>query len=169
MATPQVAALAALVSDLNPWLGLQEKLTLIKETARRSGGWSAELGWGIIDAGRAVDAARRIDRLAPSSRLRGRRRVVAAGRRALVRVRWSGSDQPGRPGLVPSGVRSFDLYMKRGRGRYRRIRAGTERRSAVLRLTPGVYRFYTRAVDAAGNTEPAPEQPDARLRVRRSR
>ncbi|MGH3995005.1 MAG: S8 family serine peptidase, partial [Pseudonocardiaceae bacterium] len=47
MAAPQVAALAALVGKLNPFLSAREKIRLIKETARRSGGWNADVGWGI--------------------------------------------------------------------------------------------------------------------------
>ncbi|MGI8946030.1 MAG: S8 family peptidase, partial [Thermoleophilaceae bacterium] len=70
MAAPQVTALAALVGDLNPFLSAREKIRLIKQTARRAGGWTPELGWGIINAGAAVDAARRIDRVAPRSRAR---------------------------------------------------------------------------------------------------
>jgi len=72
-------------------------------------------------------------------------------KRAAVTVRWSGSDPAGAPKLIPSGVRRFDLYMRRGKGRYRRIRRATRKHSAKLRLKPGVYRFYTRATDAAHN------------------
>ena len=171
MAAPQVAGLAALVSSLNPSLTLRDKLTLIKRSARRSGGWSPELGWGIIDAGAALDAARRIDRRAPVSKARARKRVrLRRGRRRLrVRVRWSGSDPAGGPNLVAAGVRDYDLYAKRGRGRYRRVRRATRRRSAVVRLRRGTYRFYTRARDRAGNREAAPRRADVRVVVRRPR
>src|SRR4051794_8536637 len=107
MATPQVTALAALVAHLNPFLTLHEKLRLIKATARRGGGgWTSELGWGIIDAARAVDTARRVDHLAPSSKARAKHRVRVKRRakRAAIRVRWSGSDPAGAPKLIPSGV-----------------------------------------------------------------
>jgi serine protease len=144
---------------------------LIKRSARRSGGWSSDLGWGIINAGSAISAARGIDRRPPRSRARSRKRVrIRRGRRrARVRIRWSGSDPAGRPGLVASGVRSYDLYVRRGRGRYRRVRKRTRRRSARLRLRRGTYRFYTRARDRAGNREAAPRRADARLVVRRPR
>jgi hypothetical protein len=66
-------------------------------------------------------------------------------------------------------VRSFDLYMRRGHGRYRRIRRASRRHSAVLRLRAGTYRFYTRARDAAGNREAAPRRADTRLVVKRPR
>jgi serine protease len=171
MSAPQVTALAALVADLNPFLSLREKLRLIKETARRSGGWSPELGWGIVDAGRAVDAARRMDRRAPASRARAKRglRLRPGARRVALRVRLSRSDAGGAPGLVPAGVRDLDLYAKRGRGKYRRVRRATRRRSSVLRLRPGVYRLYTRARDRAGNREAAPRRADVRIVVRRAR
>ena len=84
-----MAALAALISDLNPFLTLRDKLTLIKQTARRQGGWSPELGWGIIDAGAAVDAARRIDRRAPARR-RGRRSGCACRARRRIRCACAG-------------------------------------------------------------------------------
>jgi subtilisin family serine protease len=171
MATPQVAALAALVADLNPWLGVGDRLKLIKQTARRSGGWSSDLGWGIVNAGAAISAARRIDRNPPSSRARVRRRarVLPGRRRARGRVRWSGSDPAGRSQLIPSGVRSFDLYMRRGHGRYHRVRHASRRHAALLRLRSGVYRFYTRATDAAGNREAPPRHADAKLVVKRAR
>jgi hypothetical protein len=168
MAAPQVTALAALVGNLNPFLSAREKIRLIKETARRSGGWNINVGWGIIDAGRAVEAARRIDRSAPSSKARANRRVRrrANATRAPLRVRWRGSDRAGAAGLVPSGVSGYDLYMKHERGRYRRIRKSTKRLSAKLRLRRGVYRFYTRARDRSRNIEPKPRRADVRVVVR---
>jgi serine protease len=168
MAAPQVAALAALVGNLNPFLSAAEKIRLIKETARRSGGWNIDVGWGIVDAGRAVDAARRIDRNAPSSKTRAKRRIRPKARatRSALRVRWRGSDRAGAPGLVPSGVASYDLYMKRERGHFRRIRKATKRLSAKLRLRKGVYRFYTRARDRSHNVEPKPRRADVRVVVR---
>jgi serine protease len=169
MATPQVTALAALLGALNPSLSVPEKLRLIKETARRSGGWNGDLGWGIVDAGRALDAARRIDRVAPSSKARTRRRARPrrGRRRVAVRVRWSGGDAASA-GLISSGVRTYELFMRRGRGRARRIRS-TARKTARLKLKPGTYRFFTRALDAAGNREAAPRTADARLVVKRPR
>jgi hypothetical protein len=59
--------------------------------------------------------------------------------------------------------------MRRGKRRYRRVRRGTRRRSAILRLRPGAYRFYARARDGSGNREAAPRRADARLVVKRPR
>jgi serine protease len=162
MATPQVAALAALVGALNPKLGAGEKLRLIKATARRSGGWSPELGWGILNAGAAVDAARRIDRLAPSSRVRVVRR---RGRRVRLAVR--AADRGESAGLVPSGVDRIAVYGRRGRRPARRLVRLERRGTVALRLRRGLWRLHTRAADAAGNVEAPPTRADARVRVRR--
>ncbi len=168
MSAPQVTALAALIGHLNPALTVREKLRIIKATARGRGSWNPSLGFGIIDAGRAVDVARRVDRRAPESRLRATRRarVKAGSRRVRVRLRWRGKDPAGRAGLVASGVRSYDVFVKRGRGRYRRIRRATRRRTTVVGLRRGTYRFYTRDRDRAGNLERAPRRADTRVAVR---
>ena len=167
MAAPQVSAVAALVGHLNPFLSASEKIRLIKDTATRSGGWNPDLGWGILDAGAAVNAARRMDRHAPSSKARARRRARAGARGARLRLRWRGSDTPGAAGLIASGLASYDVYAKRGRGRYRRIRRSSRRRTASLRLKAGTYRFYTRARDRSGNVEARPRRADVRVVVRR--
>lgn len=171
MAAPQVAGLAAMVATLNPYLSLRDKLTLIKQSARRSGGWSPELGWGIIDAGKAVDQARRLDRVAPASRARSKRAVRLRGgtRSTKVRMRYSRSNLKGRSALIPSGYRGTDLLMKRDKGRYRRVRAATRGTSSVLKLKPGVYRFYSRGRDEAGNTEAPPRKADVRLVVKKAK
>src|SRR5918996_1505135 len=49
MATPHVTALAALIGALNPHLTAAEKIRYVKETARRAGGWTPDLDWGILD------------------------------------------------------------------------------------------------------------------------
>jgi serine protease len=164
MAAPQVAALAALVGALNPRLRTSEKLRLIKETARGSGAWNPDLGWGILDAGAAVDAARRIDRLAPFSRVR-----VARRRGLRVRLAFRRGDPGAARGLVPSGVRRIELFGRRGDRPVHRLRRMRARRTVLVRLRPGRWRLYTRAADAEGNVEPRPRRPDARLRVTRRR
>ena len=173
MAVPQVTAVAALVGRLNPYISARQKIRLIKQTARRPGGWTPDLGWGILDAGRAVEGARRLDRHAPGSRARARKRVKRRRgrsgrrtRRAVLRVKWRGRDRAGAPRLIPSGIRSYALYMRRGHRRYRRIRRATRRHSARLKLRRGVYRFYTRAIDRSRNREAKPRRADVRVVVR---
>jgi serine protease len=165
MATPMVAAAAALVRQLNPDMGAQEIAQVIKQTARRpaGAGWNPELGWGILDAGAALVAARALDRRPPSSRIR---RVPRRTRRTAVTLRWTGRDVP-RSGVVRSGLGRFQLWRSLDGRRARRL-LSTTRRSRRVRLRRGHrYAFYTLAVDKAGNREAVPRRPDVRITVRR--
>jgi subtilisin family serine protease len=160
MATPVVAAVAALVRRLNPGLGSLEVVRLLKDTARRPGGaWTADLGWGIVDAGSALRRATRLDSTAPSSRLRaGARRT----RRATVLLRWRGRDA-GPPRVRVSGVARYEVWRRLGRARWRRI-AVTRSHVRRVRVRRGSrYAFATVAVDRAGNREALPRRPDARV------
>src|SRR5438270_838500 len=86
MATPIVTAVGALIRHLNPDLGVAEILRIIKQTARSpSGGWTQDLGWGILDAGRAVAAARVVDHRPPTSRVLA---LPAQTRKRRITVRW---------------------------------------------------------------------------------
>lgn len=161
MAAPQVAAAAALVRSLNPDLGVLEVVRLIKQTARRPvARWEPELGWGIVDATAAVAAARQIDRRPPVSRVR----AIARVGRSLV-VHWAGRDSA-PPRLVPSGIARYELWRSID-GRPARRVAVTSRTARRVRGTSGRrHDFFTIAVDAAGNREPVPQQPDLSLTLR---
>ena len=80
MAAPIVAGVAAMARELNPDATVQDIVRAFKETARgpAGSGWSPNLGWGILDAGAAMNAVRAIDRRAPSPELRGEKRVRKA-------------------------------------------------------------------------------------------
>jgi serine protease len=162
MATPMVAAVGALVRRMNPDLGIARVLRVLKNNARRPGGhWSADLGWGILDAGAAVRAAAQIDARPPVSRLRAS--VRRTHRRSVV-LRWSGADS-GPPGVKVSGVARYEVWRAAGGGRWRRIKT-TSAHTLRLRtnLSPGTnYSFSTVAVDGAGNREPLPKHADARV------
>ena len=167
MAAPMVAAVAALAKSLNPDVRAPEVVRVLKETATRpaGAGWSPELGWGILNAAAAMNAIRTIDRGAPSSRLRGPKRLRKPRR---VRLQWSGSDRA-RPKLVASGIDHYEVYRSSDRGRYRRIKS-TTRQALTVRMSAGArYRFYTIAVDKAGNREAVPARPDLSTRVDRAR
>jgi subtilisin family serine protease len=169
MATPVVAAAGALVRRMNPDLGVAEVLQVLKRTARRRGaGWSRDLGWGILDAGAAVRAAAAIDRRPPASRLR------AAARRTRARsvtLRWTGRDPQGPPGVAVSGVARYEVWRSVDGAAWRRMaRVGTRTLRLPTRLVPGARHAYaTVAVDAAGNREPLPARPDARVTSLRPR
>jgi subtilisin family serine protease len=164
MAAPQVAAAAALLRALNPWATVSDILTTLKKTATRPAGtgWTSDLGWGILNAGAALDSIRGIDHLAPVSQVRAPR---VAHRRVFV-VRWSGHDQ--RYGkLIPSGIAGYQLYVKAGRRRARLLATtGASRHTLRFRGRRGVkYVFYTVAIDHYGNRERKPV--DATTRVAR--
>lgn len=160
MAAPQVAAVGAMMRALNPFASLREVLRTLKQTAQRPAGtgWTDNLGWGILDAGAALDAIRRVDNQAPVSRLRAPR----VSRRATFRLRWSGHDAR-TTGLVPSGIAHYDLYVRAGHG-HRRLLARTDRQSRLFHGRPGgTYTFTLVAVDRAGNRES--DNDHARTRV----
>ena len=109
------------------------------------------LGWGVLDAGAAVDAIRRLDRLAPVSQLTAPRLHRPRRDRAqMVRPR------PAPPGLVTSGIAYYDVYAATDGGRPRRI-ARSHRHSLTFDLSTGqTYTFYSVAVDRAGNRQSKP-------------
>jgi subtilisin family serine protease len=161
MSAPQVAAVAALMRHLNPDLPPADVVRILKETARRPTGtaWAPELGWGILDAGAALAAARSVDAHAPRSQLL---RPKVTGRSILLR--WRGSDDA-VAGVVASGIDHFEVWRRAGSGTARRI-ANRAAHSLRLRGKRGQrYGFYTIAVDHAGNREAPPVKADASVRV----
>jgi len=165
MAAPIVAGVAAMARELNPDATAADIIRALKESATRpaGSGWSAELGWGILDAAAAVNAVRAIDRRAPESKLSGRARVKKA---RSVTLRWAGADDA-PAGLTPSGIDVYEVYRSANRRPYRRV-ARTGATSMRIKVKPGsLYRFYTIAVDKAGNRERPPSTRDVSLRVDR--
>jgi serine protease len=166
MAVPLVAGAAALVRAANPDLTVADVVVLLKRTAARpaEAGWSPDLGWGVLDAGAAVRAARTIDRTPPASRLT----ITPAGLGGRSRLlRWSGADSA-PAGVAASGIASWEIWRSSAGGRPRRIaRLPAARRSLRVRLPRGArYAYFSLAVDGAGNREAPPVRPDASVRVR---
>ena len=58
-AAPQVAGAAALVWAANPALSARQVAETLERTARRRGGWTPQVGWGVLDVGAAVSKALR--------------------------------------------------------------------------------------------------------------
>jgi len=165
MATPQVAGIAALVAHLNPDLPASQVVRILKLTATRAAGtgWNPDLGWGIVNAGNAVAAARVLDRTRPTSKAKGPHGVRRSTRFTL---KWSGKDRT-HPGLVPSGVVKYQVYRSTNGGHYKRI-ATTSKTHKALRLKRARrYRFYTVAIDRFGNHELKPKHADVSFRVSR--
>jgi serine protease len=160
MATPMVAATGALARHLNPDLTAGEIVRLIKETARRPAGtWNGELGWGILDAGAALTRAASIDRRAPASRVT---RLPARTSKRTITVRWTATD-PAPAGVRASGIARFELWRATDGGPFKRLYSTTRTARQVTLRRGGRYRFYTVAIDHAGNREPAPKQADTRV------
>ncbi len=162
MAAPQVAATAAMMRVLNPYASLSDVLSTLKQTAQRPAavGWTNDLGWGILDAGAALDAIRRIDRLPPVSQLLAPR----LARRREFLLRCSGHDQQ-RPGLIASGIARYDVYVSINGGRALLL-ARTSGHEQSFRGRPGFrYVFFAVAIDCAGNRESHP--PNVTTRVAR--
>ncbi|HEY3187948.1 MAG TPA: S8 family serine peptidase [Solirubrobacteraceae bacterium] len=166
MAAPQVAATGALIRHLNPDLPAARILRLLKETARRPAGtgWTPDLGWGILNAGAAVEAARNVDMRAPTSTVRAP--ASTTGRSIVLRLH--GADAA-PPGVVASGVAKFRVYRSIDGGRPVRFITTTRTRLRVSARRRAGYAFYVQAVDRAGNVQPFPARPGARTRVLRRR
>jgi serine protease len=145
---------------LNPYASLKDILEILKLTAQRPAraGWSSANGWGILNAGAALDAIRRLDRLPPVSRLRAPR----VTRQGTIAVTWSGHDQQ-HAGLIASGIAYYVVYARTNGGRPRRL-ARTARHTMKFHTRPGSrYVFYTVAVDRAGNREVKPVHAQTRV------
>ncbi|HET6507645.1 MAG TPA: S8 family serine peptidase [Baekduia sp.] len=163
MSAPQVAGVAALMRHLNPDLPPADVVKILKQTARRPSdvAWTPDVGWGILDAGAALAAARSIDAHPPRSQLQ---RPKVTGRSILLR--WKGSDDA-VAGVVASGIDKFEVWRQVPGHAARKIKT-TRAHSYRLRGVRGrLYRFYTIAIDHAGNREAPPAKPDASVRVAR--
>ena len=164
MATPMVAAAGALVRHLNPDLSVADIVRLIKETARRpAGAWTDDVGWGILDAGAALTRAASIDRRAPTSRVK---RLTARTAKREITVRWTAADRA-PAGVRASGIARYELWRATDGGRFKRLYTTTRTSRRVTLRRGGRYRFYSVAIDHAGNREPAPKQADARITRKR--
>jgi hypothetical protein len=92
-----------------------------------------------------------IDTSTPSSRIRSVKPAGPAkgGSRSCrkIKVAWSGTD-------TASGVRYYDVYVARDKGKFALWRLHTSRRSATYRPQKrGVYRFRSVATDGVGHVE----------------
>lgn len=160
MATPQVAGVVALMRSANPALPAPKLVRLIKLTASNCASYQGGIGWGLINADAAVAAAAGTDLISPES-------SVERKRKSKRKLRITGFDGSGCSTELPSsGIENVMIFASRNGKAYRRI-AKTEK--TTFRFKPkrkGRYRFYSIAVDKAGNEEAAPTRSDEKLRVR---
>ncbi|HWI22976.1 MAG TPA: S8 family serine peptidase [Baekduia sp.] len=155
MAAPLVSGIVGSMRALNPDLTSRQVIRIVKKTARRSGGWSPELGWGILDAAKALSTTRNTDARAPRSK------ITFQKGKGKVRLAWNGKDS-GPSRVRVSGVRYYDVYRYVPGGKPIRIKR-TKRGYVTVDAAPGTG-FYTVAVDNAGNREKAPSKPDLIIR-----
>jgi subtilisin family serine protease len=163
MSAPQVAGVAALMRHLNPDLPPADIVRILKQTAKRPAevAWTPELGWGILDGGSALAAARSVDAHAPSSQLQ---RPKVTGRSILLR--WRGEDDA-VAGVVASGVARYELWRSTPGRKARKIATTRAHTKRLRGMRGSLYRFFTIAVDNAGNRELPPTKADASVRVAR--
>lgn len=161
MATPQVSGLAALIRSAKPGMSASEVIGIIKRTASGGGTWSSQLGFGIIDAGRALSAAAGRDMTPPSSRVNSRRHSRA--RRFELHIERSDADPSG----LSSGIGSVSVFVAKGKGRFELLRK-TEKSTLTFKGKRGKrYSFYSRAIDKAGNREADRGVADTVTRIRK--
>lgn len=144
-AVPMVAGIAALVRSTNPDLDATAINQVLKDTARRPAGWTPNLGWGVVDAKAAVEAAQKIDLRAPAATFASSSRTITGPTADLA---WRGTDRSPAP-LVPSGVRTVELWRSVDGSRFTQV--GSARRGLRVEVPRGEVRYSLRAVDRAGN------------------
>ena len=174
MASPQVAGLAALMRAVNPSIANTTVVQLIKATASQCGTYGNGLGWGVIHADQAVLAALGRDIDPPTSQV-VRAKKVKKGRRAqrrlpAIKLRFDRKDeQQARCAQLPvSGVEKVLAFVSRNGGVYRQIAKLPTGDSLIFRpKRRGIYRFYSIAVDNAGNQEATPPVEDAKRKLRK--
>ncbi len=157
-ASPHVAGLAALIWSGRPWLRNSDIEAVLKNTVKDANvvefpGYDVYMGWGRIDAQRAVD------RSAPASAVLP---LPAALANPLFTVSWAGSDDN-------SGLRSYTIQYRDGNGLWQDWLAGISVTQSVFSGVMGhTYYFQSSATDWAGNVEPYPGgEGDARVHLTR--
>ncbi|WP_354697877.1 protease [Paraconexibacter sp. AEG42_29] len=163
MAAPMVAAVAALIRDLNPGLSARQVIQIMKQTATRPAGteWTPDLGWGIVNGGNAAALARTIDATPPRTSVRSSTPKVVRG--SSVTLRFNRVDEhPAK--VVASGFKSLYVYRSTNGRKAVKIGSTTKSTFKVSIRRGSRYSFYTRGLDKAGNRETAPSRADVSIR-----
>jgi serine protease len=159
MATPQVAGVAALIRSVKPNMPNTQVVHLIKATASHCGSYGDGIGWGVIRADQAVEAALNTDVDPPTSRIARAKRTP--GRVIVLNIK---SDDPKSTGcltLPVAGVKKVLVFASANGGPYHRIGKTSKSKLRFHAKPRRHYRFYSIAVDKAGNREAAPSTADA--------
>ena len=199
MAAPQVSGLAALMRAARPALGPLTLGRLVKLSASSCGPYgTGGLGWGLINADRALGAAvgkdvdppssnverakprkrqarrkrraRRASVAAPAVRTAKRKRGKKRRKRGNVVLHLKSADGPNCSNELPvSGVEAVHVFASANGGRWREI---GRTRNDKLRFTAKRgrrYEFHSIAVDQAGNIEGPPGEADAKVRLKKKK
>ena len=157
MATPQVAGVVALMRSVNPALTAPKLIRLVKLTSSHCGVYKDGIGWGVINAADAVAAALGNDTDPPASSLKRSR-----GRKLKI----TSFDTACHPDLPASGIKKIRIFSSRNGKAFRRIAKTSKKTFRFEPKRKGRYRFFSVAVDKAGNEEAKPATHDAKLRVK---
>ena len=151
---------------LNPDASAADIIRALKESAARAGRQRLEPGARLGDRRRGRGDERRARDRPPRAGVQAQRPHARSARRAASTLKLDRRRQ--RAGaLQPSGVDVYEVYRSANRGAYRRFKR-TRKPSLKVKVKPGsVYRWYTIAVDKAGNREAVPAKPDLSMRVDR--
>jgi subtilisin family serine protease len=161
-AAPQVAGAAALVWAANPTLTRDQVAWILKRTASGDGTWTAALGYGVLDVGRAVSTAANGGDVVPPARARAALKLIGPRRRIAkrIRLRVMGTLASRLPAISSAG-RRVSLQIRRG-GRWHRVaRARTKAGGSVVLRTRLRSGRYVMRITYAG----APELEDATSRT----
>ncbi len=173
MATPQVSGLVALMRSVQPALASSRLTRLVKLNASHCGSYGGGLGWGVINAERALTSALGYDVAAPTSqvkRKKGKKAKRVRKRKGvwLLKLKRSDAAIAGCDREVrSSGVRKINVFVSRNGKPYRRLKKTTRKTTRFKPKKKGKYRFISRAVDHAGNREPWSTSPDIKVKVKR--
>jgi subtilisin family serine protease len=162
MATPQVAGVAALIRAVKPNMANTKVVQLIKATASHCGTYGGDIGWGLIRADQAVEAALDRDAAPPSSRIKRAKR-----KDGVVALRIKRHDTSGGTSCVKlptAGVKKVLVFASANGGPYHRIGKTSTAKLRFDGKPRRRYRFYSIGVDNDGNREAAPARADAKLK-----
>jgi hypothetical protein len=164
--SPQVAGAATLVWAANPALNRDQVAWILQRTASGEGRWTKDLGYGVLDVGRAVAAAQNGGEIVPPPRAASALRVVRRNvRRTSIRVRAKLSSR--LAAISPAG-RRVSLQVQRN-GRWHRIARGRTKAGGRVvlktRMRPG--RYVARVMYAGAPELTAATSGRLVLRVRR--
>jgi hypothetical protein len=153
---------AALIRAVKPNMANTKVVHLIKATASHCGSYSGGIGWGVIRADQAVEAALDRDVDAPSTKIKKAKRT-----RGVVALRIKRHDTSGGTSCVKlpiAGVKKVLVFASANGGQYHRIGKTSNAELRFHAKPSRRYRFFSVGVDNAGNREAPPARADAKVK-----